>query len=104
MQIKIQSNISRSNSYKLLARSISGLIRLKRPDQSTRLLHQLSPPRPYIPRALIRGGPISFNQVTNGQGSIVYQVWYDNAGVPTIIPDGNLPGNSAGFSTSPHHA
>ena len=101
MQIKIQSNISRSNSYKLLTQSISGLIRLKRPDQSTHLLHQLSPPRPYIPQALIRGVPISFNQVTNGQGSIVYQVWYDNAGVPTIIPDGNLPGNSAGFSTSP---
>jgi ribulose bisphosphate carboxylase small subunit len=45
-------------------------------------------------------GPILFSHAGQG-GSITYQVWYDNSGIPTIISDGALPGNSAGFSTSP---
>lgn len=32
---------------------------------------------------------------------IVYQVYYDVGGVPTIVPDSALAGNSTGFTTSP---
>ena len=34
-------------------------------------------------------------------GSIYYQILYDNSGTPTLIPDGILSGNSTGFTTSP---
>lgn len=34
-------------------------------------------------------------------GSIVYQVYYDVTGTPTIVPDGVLAGNSTGFSGGP---
>ncbi|OQA82213.1 MAG: tRNA(Glu)-specific nuclease WapA precursor [Microgenomates group bacterium ADurb.Bin238] len=34
-------------------------------------------------------------------GSITYQILYDNSGTPTLIPDGVLSGNSTGFTTSP---
>ena len=34
-------------------------------------------------------------------GSITYQILYDNSGTPTLIPDAVLPGNSTGFTTSP---
>jgi len=33
-------------------------------------------------------------------GTIIYQVFYDNAGTPTIIPDGALANNSTGFDGS----
>ncbi|HOX96668.1 MAG TPA: hypothetical protein PLI45_04805 [Candidatus Woesebacteria bacterium] len=32
---------------------------------------------------------------------ITYQIYYDVTGVPTIIPDSALPGNSTGFTSSP---
>jgi len=34
-------------------------------------------------------------------GDIKYQIYYDNTGTPTIIPDVTLAGNSTGFDTSP---
>jgi len=32
--------------------------------------------------------------------SISYQIFYDNLGVPTLLPEVDLPGNTAGFTTS----
>jgi hypothetical protein len=37
----------------------------------------------------------------NDTGSITYKIYYDVLGTPTIVPDGSLPGNSTGFTTSP---
>jgi len=34
-------------------------------------------------------------------GTVLTQLYYDNGGTPTIIPDADLSGNSAGFATSP---
>ncbi len=34
-------------------------------------------------------------------GSVKIQLYYDNSGTPTIIPDADLPGNSNGFTNSP---
>jgi len=34
-------------------------------------------------------------------GEVRYQVFYDNSGTPTIVPDSILAGNSSGFETSP---
>jgi hypothetical protein len=31
----------------------------------------------------------------------LYRVYYNDGGTPTMVPDANLPGNSAGFSVSP---
>lgn len=38
---------------------------------------------------------------TPANTSISYQIYYDNVGTPTIVPDADLPGNSTGFTTSP---
>ena len=43
---------------------------------------------------------LSFND-DETYGNIVYQIYYDNNGTPTIIPDTDLSGNSIGFTTSP---
>jgi len=32
--------------------------------------------------------------------SVSYQIFYDNLGVPTLLPEVDLPGNTAGFTTS----
>ncbi len=34
-------------------------------------------------------------------GTIKVQLYYNNGGTPTIVPDSALPGNSSGFSTGP---
>jgi len=34
-------------------------------------------------------------------GTVLVQLYYDNGGTPTIIPDGALTGNSSGFAISP---
>lgn len=36
-----------------------------------------------------------------GDGTIIYQIYYDNSGTPTLVPDEDLAGNSSGFTTSP---
>ncbi len=45
---------------------------------------------------------VSWNDTTPGASVIEYRVYYESApGVFTLIPDGDLPGNTAGFTTSP---
>ena len=38
---------------------------------------------------------------TETTGDVKIQVWYDNSGTPTIIPDGDISGNSSGIAASP---
>ncbi len=45
---------------------------------------------------------VSWNDTTPGASAIEYRVYYESApGVFTLIPDSDLPGNAAGFTTSP---
>lgn len=45
---------------------------------------------------------VSWNDTTPGASNIEYRVYYESApGVFTLIPDSALPGNTAGFTTSP---
>ena len=43
----------------------------------------------------------SFSASTSASTSVRVSVMYDNAGVMTLVPDEDLPGNSVGFTTSP---
>lgn len=45
------------------------------------------------------GGVFFDDDETNG--SITYQIYYDDNGTPTIVPDSDLSGNSTGWGTSP---
>ena len=50
--------------------------------------------------SLSNWGYLSFVDVETSS-DIKYSVYYDVSGTPTIIPDGDLTGNSTGFDTSP---
>lgn len=43
----------------------------------------------------------SWDDTQPASTTLAYRVYYDNGGVDTLIPDAELPGNSAGFSSSP---
>lgn len=43
---------------------------------------------------------ILWNSTETG-GSVKLQVWYDNSGTPTIIPDSEISGNSTGINSGP---
>jgi len=47
-----------------------------------------------------RWNQFSFTDTTTF-GNISYRLYYDNVGTPTLVPDSDLAGNSAGFGTSP---
>ncbi len=49
---------------------------------------------------LSRWDRLSFSVSTQAETEALIYVYYDNAGVPTLVPDSVLPGNSAGFNYS----
>ena len=64
--------------------------------------------QPYLISTKITGAQIydaNWHQLTftddETNGTITYQILYDNSGTPTLISDGVLSGNSTGFTTSP---
>lgn len=44
---------------------------------------------------------VAFNASTSAQAWVQVSVMYDNAGVLTLVPDEDLPGNSTGFQSTP---
>jgi hypothetical protein len=45
---------------------------------------------------------VSWNDTTPGASLIEYRVYYESSpGIFTLVPDGDLPGNSTGFTSSP---
>jgi len=46
-------------------------------------------------------GELSWSDVEPTDTTILYHILYNNSGTPTLVPDSDLPGNAAGFSTSP---
>ncbi len=53
------------------------------------------------PAAIDSWYSLDFNLVTGASTAATVQVYYDNGGVLTLVPDGDLPGNSAGFTSGP---
>lgn len=50
---------------------------------------------------LVSWDELRFTDNTPPSTNALYHIYYDNAGTPTLVPDGVLPGNSGGFKTSP---
>jgi hypothetical protein len=53
------------------------------------------------PANIFRWTEFSWSDTLPAGTSLLYHVYYDNAGVETLVPNSTLPGNSAGFSVSP---
>jgi len=53
------------------------------------------------PQYLSQWNTLSWNDTTSATTSIYYQVYYDDGGTATPIPDADLSGNSSGFISSP---
>ena len=53
------------------------------------------------PASLYSWKSFSWNDTKNASTTIVYKIYYENGGTRTLIPDTDLPGNSAGFASSP---
>ena len=54
-----------------------------------------------IPELLDSWYSVMFNASTTAQAWVQVSVMYNNAGVMTLVPDGDLPGNSTGFQNTP---
>jgi hypothetical protein len=53
------------------------------------------------PASVFRWTEFSWNGTLPSGTDFLYHVYYDNAGVETLVPNSKIPGNSAGFSVSP---
>jgi len=53
------------------------------------------------PMYLSQWNTLSWGDETSATTSVYYQVYYDDSGTATPIPDADLSGNSSGFSSSP---
>lgn len=53
------------------------------------------------PAGISRWTEFSWNDTVPPGTDMKYRVYYDNAGVETLVPNGKLPGNSTGLSASP---
>ncbi|MBI2120995.1 MAG: carboxypeptidase regulatory-like domain-containing protein [Parcubacteria group bacterium] len=53
------------------------------------------------PAGISRWTEFSWNDTAPPGTDMKYRVYYDNAGIETLVPNGKLPGNSAGLSVSP---
>ena len=54
-----------------------------------------------VPSLLDSWYSVAFNASTSAQAWVQVSVMYDNAGVLTLVPDEDLPGNSSGFQSTP---
>ncbi len=53
------------------------------------------------PADMYRWTEVSWSATKPVGTNLFYQIYYDNAGTATLVPDGKIPGNSAGLSVSP---
>lgn len=54
-----------------------------------------------LPPLLTSWGEVSFTKVTPGGTTLIVQIYYFDGSSYSLIPDADLPGNSAGFSAGP---